>query len=218
MKKKAPVKPDVSNESILAKTGRDWDEWVQVIDGFGGEAMTHKQIAQKLQEDQLLETGLAGKDQNVGWWCQSVTVGYEKIKGRRLLGQSADAGFQVGVHKTIYRPVEEVWELLLAPAGLKVWLGDIPDLILEKKHAYATKGDTKGEIRSFKEGEMIRLTWQSLDTNGKSGHITTLQVRTASVGPGKTRLSFHHEKLASAAERERMRQHWQAVAAKLAEM
>jgi hypothetical protein len=113
---------------------------VQVIDGFGGEGMTHKQIAQKLQEDKLLETGLAGKDQNVGWWCQSVTVGYEKIKGRRVLGQSADAGFQVGVHKTIHRSADEVWELLLSPAGLKVWLGDIPELVLEKKHAYATKG------------------------------------------------------------------------------
>ena len=34
------------------------------------------------------------------WWCQTVTVGYERIKGLRVVGQRRDGGFEASKSKT----------------------------------------------------------------------------------------------------------------------
>lgn len=199
------AKPDVGDEAIKAKTGRSWPEWIVVIDGFGGEGMTHKDIARKLHDDGLI----AGEGSaNAGWWAQAVTVGYEKLKGRRVLGETADAGFQVGVHKTVPYELAKVWEFILSPVGLELWVGQVPELVLEEKSCYQAKDGTTGEVRSFKELEFIRLTWQPPDWKEPS----TLQLRLAETGPGKTRIGFHHERLAGVTQREQMKKHWECVA------
>lgn len=197
------TQPDISNESIKAKTGRGWAEWIKVIDGLGGADMTHKEIVQKLYEKSLGTNG---------WWRQSITVGYEKIKGRRVLGQTADQGFEVGVHKTLPVERDELWEFLLSRQGLKLWLGTLEELILERKQPYKTAEDTEGEVRTFKESEFIRMTWQPRGRRTP----TTLQIRMNSTGENKTRFSFHHEKLEDPKDREAMRDHWRDVTEKIA--
>src|SRR5262245_2781196 len=65
----AGMKDDV----ISAKTGRTWQQWVRTLDTDGAAAMPHRAIA-----------ALVHEKYDVGdWWAQSVTVGYERIKGLR---------------------------------------------------------------------------------------------------------------------------------------
>ena len=60
---------------------------------------------------------LAANAELSGWWRQSVAVGYEKATGKRVLGETADAGFQVGVRTTVAAPLEAAWDALVSPAG-----------------------------------------------------------------------------------------------------
>jgi uncharacterized protein YndB with AHSA1/START domain len=187
-----------SDEAVKKATGKDWSEWVKVIDALGGADMTHREIVIKLYEKNLGSSG---------WWRQMITVGYEKLKGRRKLGETADAGFEVGVHKTVAAGADSAWDFLLSPQGLKLWLGRIDELKLEPKAPYQTGDGVKGEIKTFKTGEFIRMTWQPAGAKAS----TTLQLRLAATGPGKTRLSFHHEKLSGPKAREEMQSHWRKV-------
>lgn len=123
------------------------------------------------------------------------------------VGKTRDAGWQVGVSKTVHLPVEEVWEFLTSPQGTALWLGHGVEALEERGNRYATSEGTVGETRSFHPHDRIRLTWQPADWD----HESTVQVAVSSGGPGRTMIRFHQERLVDAYERERQRAHWRSV-------
>ncbi|WP_406640324.1 SRPBCC domain-containing protein [Amycolatopsis sp. WGS_07] len=127
------------------------------------------------------------------------------------VGRTKDAGWQIGVSKTINRSAEEVWDFITSPAGVAIWLGEGVTVHPEPGVGYETADGTSGETRSFRELDRIRLTWQPSDWP----HETTLQLAVRASGPGKAMLRIHQERLANAAEREQQRRHWQAVLTEL---
>jgi uncharacterized protein YndB with AHSA1/START domain len=126
---------------------------------------------------------------------------------RREVGHTRDAGWEIGVSRTIHRPVGEVWDFITSPAGIALWLGEGVTLPAERGVAYETTAGVQGETRSFRELDRIRLTWQPPDWS----HDTTLQLAVRSAGAGRTTLVVHQERLADASEREQQRRHWQGV-------
>ncbi|MFC0625770.1 SRPBCC family protein [Kribbella deserti] len=128
------------------------------------------------------------------------------------VGRTRDAGWQIGVSKTINRPVDEVWVFITSPAGVAIWLGDDVTVIPERGAGYETSAGVRGETRGFRERDRIRLTWQPPGWT----HDTTLQLTVSPAGQGKTRLVIHQERLADADEREQQRNHWQGVMTALA--
>ncbi|GAB2763948.1 SRPBCC family protein [Amycolatopsis magusensis] len=125
------------------------------------------------------------------------------------VGRTRDAGWQIGVSKTLDHPVAEVWDFLTSPEGVAIWLGEGVTLPREPGTGYETAAGVRGETRSFRELDRLRLTWQP---SGWS-HDTTLQLTVTSAGEGRARLGVHQERLADAGERERQRAHWQDVVA-----
>jgi uncharacterized protein YndB with AHSA1/START domain len=123
------------------------------------------------------------------------------------VGRTRDAGWQIGVSKTIDVPVEEVWSFLTSPAGVAIWLGEGVTVLPEQGGVYRTTTGVQGETRSLRELDRVRLTWQPSDWT----HDTTLQLTVRAVGESRARLTVHQERLADAAEREQQRRHWQAV-------
>jgi uncharacterized protein YndB with AHSA1/START domain len=123
------------------------------------------------------------------------------------VGRTKDAGWQIGVSKTVDCPVGEVWDFITSPEGMAIWLGDGVTHLSEPGAGYDTTDGVRGETRSFRELDRIRLTWQPADWS----HDTTLQLTVSSAGEGRTRLGVHQERLADAAEREHQRGHWQGV-------
>ena len=73
--------------------------------------------------------------------------------------------------------------------------------------AYETEAGTAGEIRSFRPQDRVRLTWQPEDWD----HDSTVQFTVTSAPGDRTRVVFHQERLADAAERVQQRTHWQGV-------
>ncbi|MFB6722606.1 SRPBCC domain-containing protein [Kribbella sp. NPDC056345] len=125
-------------------------------------------------------------------------------------GQTKDAGWNIGVSKTLPYPVSDVWDFVISPAGVTLWLGKGAELA--DGAAYKTADGTVGEVRSLHENDRVRLTWQPHDWS----HESTVQVAVSAAG-SKTVLRFHQERLADADERERQRTHWQQVMAAMIE-
>jgi uncharacterized protein YndB with AHSA1/START domain len=196
---------NVSDEAVRKATGKGWDEWIAVLDAHGADAMSHREIAAMLNDTGLI--GDAG-----GWWAQSVTVGYEYAKGRRVKGETAGAGFQVGVQKTIAAPADELWRFISSADGMRVWLGDVESAFpLESGVTYSSRDGHSGEIRSVVPGTRLRLTFRTSETDDP----TTLQLHVTDKGD-RSALQFHHEKLRDAAHRATMKAHWQLVLKRIA--
>jgi uncharacterized protein YndB with AHSA1/START domain len=94
-----------------------------------------------------------------------------------------------------------------------IWLGEGVTVLSEPGAGYETTAGVRGETRSFRELDRLRLTWQPPDWP----HDTTLQLTVTSAGEGRARLGVHQERLADAAEREQQRRHWQGVITALVE-
>src|ERR687891_642621 len=95
----------VSDEVIRRRTGRGWEEWFDLLDESGAIAKPHREIARWLQSEQGID----------GWSSQSVTVSYERARGRRAVGEHAD-GFAVTASKTVAVPVERLYDGFVDPS------------------------------------------------------------------------------------------------------
>lgn len=75
--------PGTDTEAVRERTGRDWDQWRTLIDAWPGHGDGHTAVARWLEQEHGVD----------GWWAQQVTVGWERITGRRLPNQLADGTF-----------------------------------------------------------------------------------------------------------------------------
>ncbi len=117
-------------------------------------------------------------------------------------GLTKDAGWQIGVSRTLPHPVPIVWDFVSSPDGFALWLGPGAVLTLERGTSYRTTEGVAGEVRGYHHGKKIRVTHGT----------TTVQVALNPAADGaRTMLRFHQEHLASVEERERQRAHWQHV-------
>ena len=95
--------PQHSDALIKENTGHGWNEWRDLIEAWPGHVEGHAAVASWLQREHRVD----------GWWAQSVTVGWERISGRRLPGQMADGTFTANASATISADVAMLRELLL---------------------------------------------------------------------------------------------------------
>ena len=189
----------IGNEAVEDATGRGWDGWLTELDSRGAEEMDHVEIVAELET-----LGVES-----GWWRQTIANGYEVERGMRERGETADAGFQVGVQRTIRVEREALWDLLLSPEGRALWLGECAGFEADPGSSYETHDGTTGEVRTVRAGERLRMIWQPADRD----EPTTLQLTLACPrnDASKTTLRVHHEKLADGEEREAMRERWRAA-------
>jgi uncharacterized protein YndB with AHSA1/START domain len=187
----------VSDEKVREATGRTPREWEKELDARGAADLAHGKIVALLGE-----IGVES-----GWWRQMLAVDYERRKGRRAVGQTADVGFNIGVRRTLPIPADEAWRLLTSAEGVRGWLGGAPELRWEKGETYRLQDGAEGEVRVFKPGSHLRITWGPK----KWPRPSVIQVRVTPSGEHKTVVSFHQEHLPGAAEREERRRFFDAA-------
>jgi hypothetical protein len=159
------------DEAVAAKTGRTWAQWVEALDAAGAPALDHTALAE------LVHTAFGIG----GWWSQSVAVGYERIRGRRELHQTAK-GFAVSKTRTFAVPLAAL-RRAFAPAVLRQWLGE----------AKVTPRKTTPKVARWTEADG-----------------THVDVQLAAKGRGRSVASLQHTKLVSRADVERRRTFWSA--------
>lgn len=126
--------------------------------------------------------------------------------GTGPVGKTRDAGWQIGVSRTIAVDLETAWAYLTSTRGLATWLGEGVAVPLCKGQRYTTADGTSGTIRSLRRLDRIRLTWHPV----RRPDHATIQVTVAQAKRGCS-VRFHTERLYSSDEREQMRAHWRQV-------
>lgn len=130
---------------------------------------------------------------------------------RHPVGLTRDAGWQIGVQRSIPAPVGDVWDFLTSPDGLDLWLGPGARPTLETGSPYRTADGTEGRVRSVRPGDRLRVSWRPADWD----HDSIVQVAVAPNVTG-TAVRFHQERLSGPDERSEMRAHWTRVLGTLA--
>src|SRR5262249_273953 len=101
----------MSDAALSKRTGRTWAEWVRVLDDARAAEKPHREIARYV-------SSLGTPD----WWTQTVTVGYERIRGLRARGQRRDGGFEASKSRTFNVPVETLYHAFANTRRRKRWL------------------------------------------------------------------------------------------------
>ncbi len=122
----------VGSDTVQQKTGRSWQEWIEILDSEKCVEMTHKEIVATLN----------GKYQVGDWWSQMVTVGYEQYRGLRDVHQKID-GYSATASKTMPYPAETIFVAWTDPVIREQWL---------KAEGY--------EIRKTTENRIVRISWK----------------------------------------------------------
>jgi hypothetical protein len=104
----------MSDAVIKEKTGCGWAKWVKSLDYHGAEKMSHREIAEMVSKKYKVPS----------WWTQTVTVGYERIKGLRARGQRRDGTFEATKSRTFNVPVATLFDAWSNAGTRKKWLDD----------------------------------------------------------------------------------------------
>ena len=103
--------PEVGDEAVRARTGKNWAQWFAALDKEGAASKTHKEIVAILSD----KHGLGP------WWRQMVTVAYERARGLREKHETPE-GYQLGASKTIAVPLKELYAAWTEARRREKWL------------------------------------------------------------------------------------------------
>ena len=162
----------IGNRRLEEKTGCTWERWVPLLDWLGAAEMPHREIAALVRR----------KFKVSEWWSQTITVGYERIKGRRAIGQRIDGRYEAWTSRTFAVPVTTLFDAWANTRRRKRWLANAPVAV---RTAVAPKS--------------IRLDW---------GNGTVVTAWFTAKSPGKSTVAVSHTKLDDRAEADRLRQYW----------
>lgn len=118
-------------------------------------------------------------------------------ESKHATGKTKDAGWQVGARRSMPLALDDAWQLITSASGLAIWLGADSGLELAQDATFRLPDGTHGEVRVFKPGSHVRLTWQPPGWEVAS----RIQVRVIA-NKSKTTIAFHHEMLPGPTERE----------------
>jgi uncharacterized protein YndB with AHSA1/START domain len=165
----------MTNAAVRAKTGKTWRQWTAALDAAGATDLSHRDIARHVAAEYDVSA----------WWAQSVTVGYERIRGLREKGQRRDATagtFDANRSRTYPVPVEELWRACRNVARRRRW---IPG--------------TNPEVRKATPPKSLRLLWED---------GTTVQMWFVAKGDAKSTVAVQHGRLPSKAAVEDRKRFW----------
>lgn len=172
----------MADERVLEATGRDWAAWKAHLDATGAADMSHAEIAKTLRDEDVPH-----------WWSQMVTVGYERMIGRREVGQTCAGTFAANVSKT--------------------FAGDKDDALAAWQDVVAGRVDYAGAVT----GEEPRVTqsdkWRYWRVDLDNG--TRVTVHFSDKAGGKSTIGVNHEKLVDADSVAEAKAFWKGLFAEL---
>ena len=163
----------MSDAVIKEKTGCSWERWVHALDALGAEQMSHRDIAALVSEKYKVPS----------WWTQTVTVGYERIKGLRARGQRRDGTYEASKSRTFNVPVTTLFDAWANASTRKRWLDG---------------SDVK--VRTATKPKSMRLSWND---------GTIVAVGFYPKAKSKSSVAVQHTKLPDRETANRIKQYWE---------
>ena len=167
---------------IKEKTGRTWDEWTRTLDKHGASEMAHRDIA----------AIVSGTYKVPDWWSQTVTVGYERIKGLRARGQRRDGTYEAAKSRTYNVPVATLFDAWADAATRRRWLNE-----------------AGVKVRTATAPKTMRLGWTD-------GSIAVIMFTPK--GSAKSAVAIQHTKLPDKETSTRLKTFWSERLDSLAEL
>lgn len=162
----------MSDTSVKARTGRTWEQWVSVLDPVGAHEWPHGQIAKHVHDTYQVPS----------WWTQTVTVGYERIKGLRAIGQRRSGAYEASKSKVFAAPLGRLYRAFSDTRVRRRWLSGVTL-----------------RVRTAIPEKSMRVTWPD---------GTSVELYFLGKGPAKSQLAVQHVKLADKASADRMKAFW----------
>jgi hypothetical protein len=159
----------MSDAAVKKATGRDWTEWIPMLDAIGAREKPHREIVDYV-------SSLGTPD----WWSQMVTVGYERVRGLRDMGQRRGGTYEANKSRTFAVPVATLFVAIADARKRKRWL------------------DAPLKVRTSNANKTLRA---SLDDG------TLVQFYFTDKG-SKSAVAVTHEKLADKETATRQKQWW----------
>ena len=161
-----------SDATLKAKTGCSWERWVRALDYHGAQQMSHRDIAALVNEKYKID----------GWWSQTVTVGYERIKGLRARGQRRDGTYEASKSRTFNVPVTSLFDAWANANVRRRWLNG-----------------ASVKVRTATAPKSMRLDWTDR---------SIIAVGFAAKGKSKSMVAVQHTKLPDRATADRLKEYW----------
>lgn len=166
--------PDLAgmrDDAVQERTGLTWAGWVDALDPLGARDLDHTAIAALVRE----------RWPDIGaWWAQTVTVGYERIRGLRQKGQLCTGDFAASKSRTYPVPVDVLYAAFVDDDVREGWIG------------------VGTAVRTATPSRSMRLTWPD-------GTIVAFWFTDKGA---KASVSVQHDKLDSAERRDLEKQAW----------
>lgn len=102
-----------SDRRITEVTGRSWESWLSLLDGWDARRRRRPEIVRFLIADHGVP----------GWWAQTIAGGYERVRGLRLKHQQAD-GFTIYASRTVGVPLADLFRAFVDDGTRIRWLTD----------------------------------------------------------------------------------------------
>lgn len=175
---KSPANPDyaklagIKDAVIKAKTGCTWELWTKALDYARASEWPHRRIAEYVHE----------KYKVGDWWAQTVTVGYERIKGLRAIGQRRDGTFEAAKSKTFSVPLQRLYRAWSNPTLRAKWLPE------------------DFAVRSATPQKYMRISWPD---------GTSVVLGFTNKGAEKSQVAVQHTKLSDRAAVTKMKAFWE---------
>ena len=162
----------MSDAAVQAATGCTWKRWVGALDYANAHTWPHRKIAEYLQSRYQVQD----------WWAQTVTVGYERIRGLREIGQRRGGSFEATKSRTFPVPVARLFAAFAQARPRSRWL---PGVALT--------------VRKATPHRSVRITWAD---------DTSVEVWLTAKGQEKSSAQVQHRKLPSRESVTRTKAFW----------
>jgi uncharacterized protein YndB with AHSA1/START domain len=162
----------MSDAAVKAATGCTWKAWVDALDYVNAHTWPHREIAEYVHEKFKVQD----------WWTQTVTVGYERIRGLREIGQRRSGSYEATKSRTFPVPVVRLYAAFAQARPRARWL---PGLKLK--------------VRKATPHRSVRITWQD---------DTSVEIWLTAKGEGKSNAQVAHRKLPNRESADRAKAFW----------
>lgn len=160
------------DEKLKAKTGCTWERWVHALDRHGAGQMSHRDIAALVSEKYKVDS----------WWSQTVTVGYERIKGLRARGQRRDGTYEASKSRTFNVPVTRLFDAWADAGERRRWLNG-----------------AKVKVRTAAAPKSMRLDWDDR---------SIIAVGFTAKGKSKSSVAVQHTRLPDRQTADDVKKYW----------
>lgn len=162
----------MSDAAVKAATGCTWKAWVDALDYANAHTWPHREIAEYVRKKFKVQD----------WWTQTVTVGYERIRGLREIGQRRGGSYEATKSRTFAVPVARLYAAFTEARPRARWL---PGIALT--------------VRKATPNRSVRITWAD---------DTSVEVWLTAKGAAKSHAQVAHRKLPSRESADRAKVFW----------